>query len=120
MLSEGKVDDDVLQKVKLGTPQEQIASIQKTHADSMRVYEQKFESNHLLNFFDLWEYVERKLETEDGVTLVAHPRGNEPHPSASASDPSQAYLSLKMANEIDSISDLSASLETLIECEHTP
>jgi hypothetical protein len=42
----------------------------------MRLYEQKFESNVLLNFFDLWEYIERKLATDDGVILFAHPQGN--------------------------------------------
>ena len=40
----------------------------------MRLYEQKFESNVLLNFFDLWEYIERKLATDDGVILFAHPQ----------------------------------------------
>jgi hypothetical protein len=42
----------------------------------MRVYEEKFESNCLLSFFDLWEYVERKLSTDEGITLFAHPIGN--------------------------------------------
>lgn len=42
----------------------------------MRIYEEKFESNCLLSFFDLWEYVERKLATDEGITLFAHPVGN--------------------------------------------
>jgi len=42
----------------------------------MRLYAKRFESSHLMYFFDLWEYVERKLSTDDGVTLFAHPVGN--------------------------------------------
>ena len=42
----------------------------------MQQYQQKFESNFLLHFFDLWEYVERKLQA-GGETLLAHPVGNE-------------------------------------------
>lgn len=42
----------------------------------MKFYEQRFESNHFLYFFDLWEYVERKLSTDEGITLFAHPMSN--------------------------------------------
>lgn len=69
----------------------------------MRVYEEKFESNCLLSFFDLWEYVERKLSTDEGITLFAHPIGNIQHPSASAKDQNQAWFELNQANEIDAI-----------------
>lgn len=100
--------------------QEQVQQIQKAHQDNMRVYEQRFESNCLLNFFDLWEYVERKLSTEDGVTLFAHPVGNVQHPSASSKDPNQACLDLNQANEIDAINQLSQSLDKLIDDEFTP
>lgn len=73
--------------MKLGTVQEQQAAIQKAHQDSLKVYKTKFESNYLLNFFDLWEYVERKLQTQDGSVCIAHPVGNVQHPSASDKDP---------------------------------
>ena len=79
----------------------------------MKVYQTKFESNFLLHFFDLWEYVERKLE--GGSTLFAHPLGNTQHPSTSDKDPNQAYLSMQMSNELDSITNLSECLESLID-----
>ena len=53
----------------------------------MKIYETRFESNHFLYFFDLWEYVERKLASDDSTTLFAHPIGNVQHPSASSKDP---------------------------------
>jgi hypothetical protein len=86
----------------------------------MKIYEQKFESNHFLFFHDLWEYVQRKLDTEDGAALFVHPLSEAQHPSASSRDPKQSYLEMKMANEIDAISDLSSGLEKLIEDEFTP
>ena len=39
----------------------------------MRLYEQKFESNKLMYFHDLWEYVERRLKDKDGATVIVHP-----------------------------------------------
>lgn len=86
----------------------------------MKIYEQKFESNHFLFFHDLWEYVERKLSTQDGATLFVHPLSDAQHPSASATDPKQSYLEIKMANQIDAISELSSGLEKLIEDGYTP
>lgn len=75
-----------------------VAQIERNHRSNMKIYEQKFESNHFLFFHDLWEYVERKLATQDGATLFVHPLSDAQHPSASATDPNQAYLEIKMAN----------------------
>jgi hypothetical protein len=71
-----------------------------------------------LHFFDLWEYVERKLASSE--TLIAHPRGNVQHPSASATNPMQACLAMQMANEVDSITNLSECLESLIDSQSAP
>ena len=72
--------------------------VESVNRSNMKIYEQKFESNHFLFFHDLWEYVERKLATQDGTTLFVHPLSDAQHPSASATDPNQAYLEIKMAN----------------------
>lgn len=49
-----------------------------------------------------------------------HPLSDAQHPSASATDPKQSYLEIKMANQIDAISELSSGLEKLIEDGYTP
>ena len=48
----------------------------------MRLYEQKFESNKLMYFHDLWEYVERRLKDKDGATVIVHPADDNQHASA--------------------------------------
>lgn len=96
---------------------DQVQQVQLTHERSMKAYEQKFESNCLLSFFDLWEYVERKLAA--GTTLFVHPLA-EQHPSASAQDPYQLWTRLQQANEVDAINQLSTNLDKLIEDEFTP
>lgn len=39
----------------------------------MKVRAQKFEANHQMYFFDIWEYVKRKLETPDFKARFVHP-----------------------------------------------
>lgn len=86
LITKGSVDSQLLQEVQLGSAQNQIAQMQRAHALSMKARAEKFESNHQLYFFDLWEYVKRKLDSPDFVTHFAHPLANKPHPSASATD----------------------------------
>lgn len=84
------------------------------------MYEKNFESNRILFFHDLWEYIERKLKNDDGATVFVHPQSDNQHPSTSLIDPNHAYLDIKMANEIDAISDMSANLEKIIDDKFTP
>lgn len=43
----------------------------------MKMYEEKFESNKMMYFHDLWEYVDRKLASADGSTvMINHPASN--------------------------------------------
>jgi ABC-type Zn2+ transport system substrate-binding protein/surface adhesin len=67
----GEVDPELLENLVINS--DPVAQIENNHRQNMKIYEQKFESNHFLFFHDLWEYVERKLATQDGATLFVHP-----------------------------------------------
>ena len=48
----------------------------------MKLYEEKFESNKMMYFHDLWEYVDRKLASTNGSTvMINHPASDAQHPS---------------------------------------
>jgi hypothetical protein len=46
--------------------------------------------------------------------LIAHPTGQTPHPSASASDPFSNYIKMVKADEIDTITLICQSMESII------
>ena len=52
------------------------------HAHAMQLYEERFESNKIMYFHDLWEYMDRKLASIDGsTTVINHPTADKQHPS---------------------------------------
>jgi ABC-type Zn2+ transport system substrate-binding protein/surface adhesin len=57
----GEVDPQILENLTIGY--DPVEQIEDNHRQNMKIYQQKFESNHFLFFHDLWEYVERKLAT---------------------------------------------------------
>lgn len=93
----------------------------RIHAQAMALYEEKFESSKMMYFHDLWEYIDRKLASPDHATQIIHPASTNQHPSMpDKSKPYQAHQYVKQSLEIDTINDLSANLQRLIEDDLTP
>ena len=59
-------------------------------------------------FHDLWEYVDRKLES-GGVVTVAHPADRN-QMASDMQEPDQPYNYMKRTNEVDEINQRSLAL----------
>ena len=73
------------------------------------IYKERFENNHLMFFHDLWEYVDRKLES-GGVTTVAHPQDHLNQMASEMREPDQPYYYMKRTNLVDEINHRSLAL----------
>ena len=97
------------------------------HNGQMQLYEQKFESNTIMYFHDLWEYIERRLRDPDGATVITHPNDPNQHASAPKSGvlshdgaTVQPHAYMKQANELDQMNHFIKELHKLIEDDNTP
>lgn len=56
--------EDIENNLTLQQPIDWAYRRELIHQNTQRLYEEKFESNHYLNFHDLWEYINKKLQNE--------------------------------------------------------
>jgi hypothetical protein len=99
------VPEVVLNRVTLMQPDDWAYRRELIHQNTQKMYEEKFEQNHYLNFHDLWEYINKKLSNE----------GENMAKVISDSTYIQSYL--HHLNEVDEIGALSKELEDIIKDE---